>query len=202
MTPCLAVGPVLGCPDQSFWLARLPDGGPPKYPGNKIHILTGCCRRRQGLNRSGCNTWGGTRTGLGGGSWSWYVLRCRSLALGCGCRGCWGGADTGRRLGAGLLTNLRAHPGNVRRAHLRANQRALPPPFVMSLTALMARPLRGHRVLCRARGHTILCRGGCLKCGGLAGWSPEWDFPLTISGKERATMSKSTSGPWRTQPNW
>ena len=30
-----------------------------KVAGNKIHIMTGCCRRRQGLNCSGCNTWGG-----------------------------------------------------------------------------------------------------------------------------------------------
>ncbi len=56
----------------------------------------------------------------------------------------------GSRLGAGLLTNLRAYRGNVRRVHMRANQRALPPPFCMSLTYP--------------------------KCGGLAGRSPEWDF--------------------------
>lgn len=110
------------------------------------------------------------------GSWSWYVLRCRRLALECGCHGCWGEADTGSRLGAGLLTNLQAHPGNDRRAHFQANQRVFPLPFVMSLMALMARPLRGHRVLCRVKGHTILCRGGCPKCGGLAGRYPEWDF--------------------------
>ena len=84
-----------------------------KAAGNKIHSMTGCCRCRQGLNRSGCNTWGGTRTGLGGRSWSWYVFRGRSLALGCGCHGCWGRTDAGSRPGAGLLTYLRAHPGNV-----------------------------------------------------------------------------------------
>ena len=47
----------------------------------------------------------------------------------------------GSRLGAGLLNYLQAHPGTGRRASLQTNQRGVPPPFVMSLTALAARPL-------------------------------------------------------------
>jgi len=35
-----------------------------KVAGNNIHIMTGCCRCRQDLNRSGCNTWGVMRTRL------------------------------------------------------------------------------------------------------------------------------------------
>jgi hypothetical protein len=136
-----------------------------KVAGNNIHIMTGCCRCRQDLNRSGCNTWGVMRTRLGGRSRSWYVLRGHTLALGYGCHGCWGRTDVGSQLGAGLLTYLRAHPGNVRRANLRANQGAVPPPFIMSLMALAARPLIPR----------IRYRVGpdCPEWWGLARWSPE-----------------------------
>ncbi len=130
---------------------------------------TGCCRHRQGLNCSGCNNWGGTRTGLGGRSWSRYGFGGRSLALGCGCCGCWGRTDEGSRLGAGLLTSLQAHPGNDRRAHMRANHGALSPPFIMSLTVHAGRPL-----IPRIRDRV---GPDCPKWGGLARQSPEWGSP-------------------------
>ena len=92
----------------------------------------------------------------------------------------------GSRLGAGLMNYSQAHPGTVRRANMRTNQRGVPPPFIMRLTALALDPRSPGPGT--ESGLTVPNGGG--SPGGLRRGVPK----LAASGRECATMSKSTRG--------